>query len=149
MARIDYTGMTFDPSLGRFVTVDPNEVSEIQFADGVTRTVGEIMEAVVTPAGQNTSRDTQFTPVIGGSVINPIASSIFGGDSGGGFNPANIDDGLDILHAFSDSAYGSRDLGVIRRSSEALENEPSGIRPGTMERIVIPAWARNQRGTPI
>lgn len=66
-----------------------------------------------------------------------------------GFDPGNLAAGLAVLHAYSVSAYGSEGLGVIRRSSEVLENEPTGIRPGTMERIVIPVWARNFRGSPI
>lgn len=65
-----------------------------------------------------------------------------------GFDPGNLAAGLATLHAYSISAYGSEGLGVVRRSSEVLENEPTGIRPGTMERIVLPLWARNFRGSP-
>lgn len=146
----DMTGMLYDPISNSWYPYDGSQVSEIQFADGVTRTVGELMESVVTPAGQSDNRSVvQFPPTETGAVVNTLASSIFGGDAGGGFNPANLDEGVATLRAFSAATYGSPDLGVIRRSSEALENEPTGVRPGTMERIVIPAWARNQRGSPI
>jgi len=88
-----------------------------------------------------------FGSLAPGSMINVIGDILGGVWSG--FDPGDPGGGLAILHSYAESVYGSVDLGVLRRSSEVLENEPSGIRPGTMERIVIPAWARNQRGSPI
>jgi len=84
-----------------------------------------------------------------GVMTNVLAMSSLLGGAWSGFDPGNVSGGLAILHAYANSVYGSSDLGVVRRSSEVLENEPSGIRPGTMPRIVIPMWARNERGSPI
>lgn len=67
---------------------------------------------------------------------------------GAGFNPNNIAQGLAQLHALAIQVYGSKELGHWRQSSAALENGASGIRPGTMERIVVPAWAARERGFP-
>lgn len=66
-----------------------------------------------------------------------------------GFDIGDIAGGLATLKAFAFGAYGSTELGTIRYSSEVLENEPTGVRPGTMERIVIPSWARRARGSPL
>lgn len=66
-----------------------------------------------------------------------------------GFNPNDIAGGLAIIRAYSLEVYGSTELGQVRYSSEVLENEPTGVRPGTMERIVLPAWARRERGSPL
>lgn len=66
-----------------------------------------------------------------------------------GFDPNDIAGGLAIIKAYSLDVYGSTELGTVRYSSEVLENEPTGVRPGTMERIVIPAWARRERGSPL
>lgn len=81
-------------------------------------------------------------------MVNTIVTGSVLGGAWSGFNPQDLATGLSILRSYSQSAYGSAELGVIRRSSEVLENEPTGIRPGTMERIVIPVWARNFRGSP-
>jgi len=81
-------------------------------------------------------------------MVNQVTTGQVLGGAWAGFNPQDLATGLAILHTYSRSAYGSENLGVIRRSSEVLENEPTGIRPGTMERIVIPVWARNFRGSP-
>jgi len=93
-------------------------------------------------------------PIVGGVpvatagvMLNPSASVLAGAWTG--FDPGDVAGGLAILHSFAESIYGSSDLGVVRYSSEVLENEPTGIRPGTMERIVIPAWARRERGSPL
>lgn len=83
-----------------------------------------------------------------GIMVNAVNTASVLGGAWTGFNPADLASGLAILRSYSASAYGSAELGVIRRSSEVLENEPTGIRPGTMERIVIPVWARNFRGSP-
>lgn len=83
------------------------------------------------------------------SVPGVVKNFLFEGEPTGGEIPILGGDGLSALKQFAVTIWGSEELGVIRRSSEVLENEPSGIRPGTMERIVIPSWARNQRGSPI
>lgn len=83
-----------------------------------------------------------------GVMNNVIAAQSVLAGAWTGFDPGNLIAGLAVLHAYSVSAYGSESLGVIRRSSEVLENEPTGIRPGTLERIVIPTWARRERGSP-
>lgn len=85
-----------------------------------------------------------FGTVAPGVVTNPIANSV-----GSTANVVPNDSFLAGLKAFAVETYGSDELGSIRQSSEVLENEPTGIRPGTMERIVLPAWARRQRGSPL
>lgn len=90
-----------------------------------------------------------FASASPGLMVNAIESTSLLGGAWSGFDAGNIAGGLAILHAYAIDAYGSVNLGVLRRSSEVLENEPTGIRPGTMERIVIPVWARNERGSPI
>lgn len=84
-----------------------------------------------------------FGTVAPGVVTNPIFNGV------GTTAVISDDSALAGLKAFASEMYGSSELGVIRNSSEVLENEPSGIRPGTMERIVIPSWARRERGSPI
>jgi len=84
-----------------------------------------------------------------GVMTNVVVSSSVLSGAWSGFDPNDIAGGLAIIHAYSMEAYGSVDLGTIRYSSEVLENEPTGIRPGVMERIVIPAWARRERGSPL
>lgn len=79
-----------------------------------------------------------------GVMINSISGGVWSG-----FDPNNMESSLAALHAFALSTYGSLELGSVRYSSEVLENEPTGVRPGTMERIVIPAWARRERGSPL
>jgi len=105
--------------------------------------------------GVGTSGTSGFGyPVVGGipvataGVMVNLSSSVLSG-VWSGFDPGDVGGGLAILHSFAESIYGSSDLGVVRYSSEVLENEPTGIRPGTMERIVIPAWARRERGSPL
>lgn len=70
-----------------------------------------------------------------------------GDDPGGGFNPQAIPDGIAQLHSYALGAYGSTELGMTRFSSQALEQNKSGIRMGQMPRIVVPAWA-NREGKP-
>lgn len=79
-----------------------------------------------------------------GVMVNAVLAGVWSG-----FNPNDIAGGLAIIRAYSLEVYGSVDLGTVRYSSEVLENEPTGVRPGTMERIVIPAWARRERGSPL
>lgn len=91
----------------------------------------------------NTVLGTMTNPTPG-VMINPIMAGVWSG-----FDPNDTVSGLAIIRAYSLEVYGSTDLGVVRYSSEVLENEPTGVRPGTMERIVIPAWARRERGSPL
>lgn len=67
---------------------------------------------------------------------------------GAGFNPQNVAAGVAQLRSIAQQIYGSAELGTTRQSSVALENGASGIRPGSMERIVVPAWAARERGFP-
>lgn len=128
----------FEYHNGQWVQVHGNDVVIEQAPPSVYTSVG-------TPAIGNTAGIPTSQP---GIVTNPlVASSILGG-AWSGFNPSDLAGGLAVLHAYSLQVYGSVELGVIRRSSEVLENEPSGIRPGTLERIVIPTWARRERGNP-
>lgn len=125
----DMTGLTYDPVANSWVPVDPNELSQIPgFQD---TSVSELMSGATT---LNVGDDGINIPQAG-SMVNTVIP--------------NDGSALSNLKALAVSIYGSADMGVIRRNSNVLENEPSGIRPGTMERIVIPAWARNQRGSPI
>jgi hypothetical protein len=87
---------------------------------------------------------TAFPAVVPGVVTN----TIFEGVSGAANAVISSDNALAGLRSWAEGVYGSVELGEIRRSSEVLENEPTGIRPGTMERIVLPYWARQQRGSP-
>jgi len=109
--------------------------------------------SVYTPTGAPSTGIPLTSSGIGntapGSMVNPLTTSSILGGAWTGFNPGDLGSGLAILRSYSQQVYGSVDLGVIRRSSEVLENEPSGIRPGTLERIVIPTWARRERGSPI
>lgn len=79
-----------------------------------------------------------------GIMINPVLAGVWSG-----FNPNDIAGGMAVIRAYSLEVYGSTELGTVRYSSEVLENEPTGVRPGTLERIVIPAWARRERGSPL
>lgn len=49
------------------------------------------------------------------------------------------------------NTYGlpANKLAEVRTSSNALVGEPTGVRPGTLPRIVMPEWARRQRGSPL
>lgn len=89
-----------------------------------------------------------FASAAPGIMVNVVSTGSVLGGAWAGFNPQDLASGLAILRSYSAAAYGSAELGVIRRSSEVLENEPTGIRPGSMERIVLPWWARNFRGSP-
>lgn len=106
---------------------------------------------VTVPQGQASARvasgalGTAIPAVVPGVVTNPI----FEGVAPQSNTVITSDNALAALKAWSETVYGSDELGVIRQSSEVLENEPTGIRPGTMERIVLPAWARRQRGSPL
>lgn len=106
-----------------------------------------------TQLGIGSSAPLSYSSIVGNAtpftMVNPIVQSSFLGGAWSGFNPSDMPGSLSILHAYMLDVYGSTELGVIRFSSEVLENEPTGIRPGTMERIVIPAWARLQRGSPL
>lgn len=79
-----------------------------------------------------------------GVMVNAVLAGAWSG-----FDPNDIAGGLAVIRAYSLEVYGSTELGSVRYSSEVLENEPTGVRPGTMERIVIPAWARRERGSPL
>lgn len=89
-----------------------------------------------------------FASAAPGIMVNAVNTGSVLGGAWSGFNPGDLASGLAILRSYSLQAYGSAELGVIRRSSEVLENEPTGIRPGVMERIVLPTWARRERGSP-
>lgn len=109
---------------------------------------GGSMGTTVVPTSSGFFGPGVFGSPAPGVMFNAIAATSILGGAWTGFNPNDLNGGLATLHAYSLSAYGSENLGVIRRSSEVLENEPTGIRPGTMERIVLPMWARNFRGSP-
>lgn len=91
----------------------------------------------------NTIFSTMQNPAPG-IMINAVLAGAWSG-----FDPNDIAGGLAVIRAYSLEVYGSVDLGTVRYSSEVLENEPTGVRPGSMERIVIPAWARRERGSPL
>jgi len=92
----------------------------------------------------NTILGGTFQSPMPGVMTNVLMSGVWAG-----FDPNDMAGSLAVAKAYSIEAYGSADLGVIRYSSQVLENEPTGVRPGTMERIVIPAWARRERGSPL
>jgi len=124
--------------------------------DQIARAAGEnyvVEPAAQTPTPWVSPAITSLTGGVGsaqpGVMVNQIVSQSVLAGAWTGFNPGDLAGGLAILRSYSASTYGSADLGVVRRSSEVLENEPSGIRPGTLERIVIPVWARRERGSPI
>lgn len=154
---MDYTDKTFDPITGQWVLVTRDMLSEIQFADGYSYTVGEIMDSVVAPAitppdtTVNSVVNNQTSGVVGGGTFGTVAPGVVSNPifEGAGVNSIiSADNALEALRSFAETAYGSVNLGYVRRSSEVLVNEPSGIRPGTMERIVLPEWARRERGSP-
>lgn len=117
-----------------------------------------VVEPATTPPNPYVATADKGTSILGqgfptspspGVMLNVVAQSSLLGGAWAGFDPGNIAGGLAVLHSYAQAVYGSIDLGILRRSSEVLEQEPSGIRPGTMPRIVIPVWARNERGSPI
>lgn len=57
---------------------------------------------------------------------------------------------LGSINAYRMSEYGlpANKLGDVRTSSTALVGERTGIRPGVLPRIVLPIWARQDRGSP-
>lgn len=57
---------------------------------------------------------------------------------------------LGRLLAYRMAVYGlpANKLGDVRNSSAVLVQERTGIRPGVLPRIVLPVWARNDRGGP-
>jgi len=126
----------------------------IPFPEGIAQTgPNEYVELASTPptpwvspaitAIGNTVLGNQLTPSPG-TMLNVVLAGTWSG-----FDPNNIAGGLAIIKAYSLEVYGSTELGTVRYSSEVLENEPTGVRPGSMERIVIPAWARRERGSPL
>lgn len=97
-------------------------------------------------------KGSSLANTIFGTIQNPspgVMQNVLSAGVWSGFDPNDIAGGLAVIKAYSLDVYGSVDLGTVRYSSEVLENEPSGVRPGTMERIVIPAWARRERGSPL
>lgn len=65
-----------------------------------------------------------------------------------GLSEQIVSNALSQIRSIAQSIYGSTNLGIIRQSSAALENGASGIRPGTLERIVVPSWVARERGFP-
>lgn len=109
-------------------------------------------DAIFPPYLATADKGSSLQNSIFGTVQNAVPGVMLNTISGGvwsGFNPNDMAGSLAALHAFALAVYGSIDLGTVRYSSEVLENEPTGVRPGTMERIVIPAWARRERGSPL
>lgn len=97
-------------------------------------------------------KGSALTNTIFGTMQNATPGVMLNALSGGvwsGFDLNDIAGGLAVIKAYSLSIYGSTELGTVRYSSEVLENEPTGVRPGNMERIVIPSWARRERGSPL
>lgn len=84
----------------------------------------------------------------GAAVVMMAQNAAVQPGPGQGFNPTQLAAGVATLHAYAQTVYGSINLGNFRYSSVALENGPTGIRPGTMERIVVPGWVARQRGFP-
>lgn len=103
------------------------------------------------PQSQASARVTSgaMGTAIPSAVPGVVSNTIFEGVGPSSTSVITSDNALSALKAWAEGVYGSDELGVIRQSSEVLENEPTGIRPGTMERIVLPAWARRQRGSPL
>lgn len=65
-------------------------------------------------------------PIVGVPMTSPVFTSAVADDGGYGAFEAWIGD-----------QYGTLDIGQVRFSSEALENGQSGVRFGTMDRIVL------------
>lgn len=161
MAWITVNGNQYDPNIpadsaalfemgfeyhnGQWVQVHGNDVDYVQSAPTPIPNVPS--EHIATA-----DKGSSLTNTIFGTVQNPspgiMTNAVLAG-TWAGFDPNDIAGGLAIIRAYSLEVYGSVDLGTVRYSSEVLENEPTGVRPGSMERIVIPAWARRERGSPM
>lgn len=100
--------------------------------------IGSVAEAAAQASAASMVAYPAYDFATGATAVGP----------GVGFNPQNIAQGLAQLHSVAMQIYGSIELGHWRQSSAALENGASGIRPGSMERIVVPAWAARERGFP-
>lgn len=75
--------------------------------------------------------------------VNMITTVIIPTDGAGG--------AVGGLNAYRMSEYGlpANKLGDVRSSSTVLVGERTGVRPGVLPRIVLPIWARNDRGGPL
>lgn len=137
--------MGFEYHNGQWVQVGGNNVDYVQSAPTPIPypASGYVATADKGSSLSNTIFGTMQTAVPG-VMTNVLSAGIWSG-----FDVNDIAGGLAVIKAYSLDVYGSVDLGTVRYSSEVLENEPSGVRPGTMERIVIPAWARRERGSPL
>lgn len=157
MAFVTINGVTYDPNIpaqaqaimdqgywyqqGQWVPVVPEAAELVQSAPT------PIPEVIATADKGGSLQNTIF-----GTIQNPVPGVMLNTISAGpwsGFDPGDLASGLAVLHSLAFSVYGSENLGTVRYSSDVLENEPTGVRPGTMERIVIPAWARRERGSPL
>lgn len=154
MATVVVGGIVYDPNI-------PSQ-QEALFGMGFEYVQGQwvqtggfdaFVEAALTPPSPELAPGITS---IGGTVLGVVQNvspgvmqNVVSGGVWAGFDPNDMASGMAIAHAYSLSVYGSVDLGTVRYSSEVLENEPTGVRPGTMERIVIPAWARRERGSPL
>lgn len=144
--------------------LDPNIPSQQQaiFDAGLVYYQGEWIPNTTVPGYVHPAQEPP-TPWVSPAITN-VGNTLFGtmqnaspgvminavlAGTWSGFDVNDIAGGLAVIRAYSLEVYGSVDLGTVRYSSEVLENEPTGVRPGTMERIVIPAWARRERGSPL
>lgn len=160
MAWIDVNGNRYDPNspadaaalfemgfeyrAGQWVQTGGNDVEYVQSAQTpIPNVTGYVATA---------DKGSSLTNTIFGTMQNAspgvMTNAVLAG-TWSGFDPNDIAGGLAVIRAYSLEVYGSTELGTVRYSSEVLENEPTGVRPGTMERIVIPAWARRERGSPL
>lgn len=160
MAWVDVNGVRYDPNIpseaaalfemgyeyraGQWVDVgEPN----VYVSQNVPSPLPEVQGYVATADKGSSLSNTIF-----GTMQNATPGVMQNALSGGvwsGFNLNDIAGGLAVIKAYSLDVYGSTELGTVRYSSEVLENEPTGVRPGSMERIVIPSWARRERGSPL
>lgn len=161
MAWVEVNGGRYDPNIpadaaalfemgfeyrnGQWVQTGGNDVDYVQSAP---TPIPSGQAGYVATADKGSSISNTLFGTMQNASPGVMTNAVLAGQWSG-FDPNDIAGGLAIIKAFSLDVYGSTELGVVRYSSEVLENEPTGVRPGTMERIVIPAWARRERGSPL
>lgn len=161
MAWIDVDGNRYDPNIpadsaalfemgfeyinGQWVQTGGNNADYIQSAP---TPVPSGQPGYVATADKGSSLSNTIFGTMQNASPGVMTNAVLAG-AWAGFDPNDIAGGLAVIRAYSLEVYGSTELGTVRYSSEVLENEPTGVRPGTMERIVIPAWARRERGSPL
>lgn len=128
---------------GQLVVFDPmdetglNPVQNAYIANNFQLPAASLAAVANNPQGNTVVNSFPTSPV---NVITMVIPG--GGDTGAA---------LAQLQEYRYAVYGlpPNKLGEVRTSSSVLVGERTGVRPGVLPRIVLPEWARRERGSPL